>query len=93
MSKFKVGDFVYVDQYQPEYREVVNCFGVVERVNNDNTYKVKVLYNNDYTTNTVNTILFHCESYDLTPAIEELDDRISKAQKLKNELMWKTLNQ
>ena len=43
MSKFKVGDFVYVDQYQPEYREVVNCFGIVERVNNDNTYKIKVL--------------------------------------------------
>ena len=97
MAEFKVGNFVYVDQWQgswnPDDRTTINCFGVVERVNSDNTYQVQPLYDNNYTTDVIDIVLYPCANHELTPAIEELDNRINKAQKLKNELMWKTLNQ
>ena len=97
MAKFKVGDFVYVDQWQgswnPDNRTTINCFGVIKRVNSDNTYQVQPLYDNNYTTDIIDIVLCPCADYELTPAIEELESRINKADKLKNELMWKTLNQ
>lgn len=90
MSKYKVNDIVFVDQYQgsrnPDNRETIYCFGVIERVNSNNTYQVKPLYNNNCEPHVIDITLYPCEHYELTPAQEEITLRIRKLQKLSEQL-------
>lgn len=90
MTKFKVNDMVFVDQYQgswdPDNRETIYCFGIVERVNSDNTYQVKPLFNNNCEPDVIDIVLYPCEPYELIPAQDEIKSRIKKLQNLSKKL-------
>ena len=90
MTEFKVNDMVFVDQYQgawdPDNRETIYCFGVIERVNSDNTYQVKPLFNNNCEPDVIDIILYTCEPYELTLAQDEIKSRIKKLQNLSKKL-------
>ena len=89
MDKYKVNDIVFVDQYQGSYsdnRKTIYCFGIIERVNSDNTYKVKPLYDNNCEPDVTDVILYPCEDYELKPAQEEIALRIRKLQKMSEQL-------
>lgn len=88
MSEFKVGDIVFVDQWQgshdPDNRTTINCFGVIERVGNT-SYDVKPLYDNNLEPHVADLILYPCARYELTPAIEELELRMKKIKTVKEQ--------
>lgn len=90
MTEFKVNDMVFVDQYQgawdPDNRETIYCFGVIERVNSNNTYQVKPLFNNNCEPDVIDIILYPCEPYELTLAQDEIKSRIKKLQNLSKKL-------
>ena len=88
MTRFKVGDMVFVDQWQgsrdPDNRTTIYCFGVVERVG-DTSYIVKPLYDNNLEPNVSDSVLYPCAGYELTPAIEELELREKKIKSIKEQ--------
>lgn len=86
---FKVGDMVFVDQWQgswnPDDRTTIYCFGVIERVKSDNTYQVRPLYDNNLEPHVSDLVLYPCARYELTPAMEELELRMKKIKTIKEQ--------
>lgn len=83
---FKVGDIVFVDQWQgshdPDNRTTIYCFGVIERVGKTQ-YIVKPLYDNNLEPHVSDIMLYPCAEYELTPALDELELRMKKIKTVK----------
>ena len=88
INNFKVGDMVFVDQWQgswdPDNRTTIYCFGVIERVG-DTSYIVKPLYDNNLEPHVSDIVLYPCARYELTPAIDELNSRMKKIKTIKEQ--------